>query len=412
MYIENSFVSPKRSSESSNRLFKYYAGYSTDFVRSTLDQLVKNKKAIILDPWNGAGTTTQVCNEFSLRSIGIDINPVAVVLAKAGSLNKPISEKRLNKLFEHLSHNSVVEIDECDFLLQFFEIKTAQFLRACERGIAVFFKMKGAAWNSDLSVDHAFLLSVFFKVVKLYCKELEGSNPTWIKIPKEECRIKITRKKELLSKFRSEVVLALQSVSESKESSARIYLADSKLTGLKASSVDFIVSSPPYLTRIDYVVSVYIELAILNFPSEKVKQLRDATIGTPTMISEVSHSFTLPSYCLSLMEEIRGHHSVSSTGYYDKFFWQYVNGIFLSSKELYRVVKKNGVGVFVVQDSYYKDIKIDLSQIFIEIFQLHGWKLKMVKSFSVKQNMTYINSRSRNYRKDNSINEHVIMFEK
>ena len=41
----------------------------------------------ILDPWNGVGTTTQVARENGNHAIGFDLNPVAVIVAKARQLH-------------------------------------------------------------------------------------------------------------------------------------------------------------------------------------------------------------------------------------------------------------------------------------------------------------------------------------
>lgn len=56
---------------------------------------------------------------------------------------------------------------------------------------------------------------------------------------------------------------------------------------LSSNSVDAIITSPPYCTRIDYAIATVLELAILGFSSENyLTELRNKMIGTPTIIKE------------------------------------------------------------------------------------------------------------------------------
>ncbi|WP_410712175.1 DNA methyltransferase [Bradyrhizobium sp. BEA-2-5] len=49
---------------------------------------------VVLDPWNGSGTTTSVANGAGLTAVGIDINPAMAVVAKARL--SPTTTKDLN----------------------------------------------------------------------------------------------------------------------------------------------------------------------------------------------------------------------------------------------------------------------------------------------------------------------------
>ena len=67
---------PKRSHSSNpskSQWYNYYAGFSSDFVSDTLRFLNLPKGAVILDPWNGSGTTTQISEEMGFSAIGYDI---------------------------------------------------------------------------------------------------------------------------------------------------------------------------------------------------------------------------------------------------------------------------------------------------------------------------------------------------
>src|SRR4051794_27196705 len=72
------FVNPKRSGAAIDELYSYYAGFSPEFVSAALDRLRLAESTTLLDPWNGAGTTTRVAARRGFAVRGFDINPVMV----------------------------------------------------------------------------------------------------------------------------------------------------------------------------------------------------------------------------------------------------------------------------------------------------------------------------------------------
>src|SRR5690348_2313326 len=72
--------------------YPYYAGYSAEFVE---DSIVfaegRGSVANILDPWNGSGTTTQIAHQRNLHSVGFDLNPAMVIVAKAKILSSNVA---------------------------------------------------------------------------------------------------------------------------------------------------------------------------------------------------------------------------------------------------------------------------------------------------------------------------------
>ena len=63
--------------------YPYYAGFSSAFVDSVLDEIGCDSGTIICDPWNGAGTTTQTAFDRAIPSYGFDLNPVMTRVALA-----------------------------------------------------------------------------------------------------------------------------------------------------------------------------------------------------------------------------------------------------------------------------------------------------------------------------------------
>lgn len=58
-----------------SRFFDFYAGYSTSFVADVLLYWNLPGNSVILDPWNGSGTTTDIASKMGYKAIGYDLNP-------------------------------------------------------------------------------------------------------------------------------------------------------------------------------------------------------------------------------------------------------------------------------------------------------------------------------------------------
>src|SRR5207244_1397194 len=84
--------SPKLTSARSRGWYRYYAGYSPEFVEDALASLDLEDGATILDPWNGSGTTTAVAHERGYSALGYDANPALVLAARARLVGADVAE--------------------------------------------------------------------------------------------------------------------------------------------------------------------------------------------------------------------------------------------------------------------------------------------------------------------------------
>src|SRR5262249_16241798 len=124
-------------SKGRNGWFHYYAGYSPEFVSDVLQRIGVGGRRLILDPWNGAGTTTTTAAELGTESVGFDINPVMVIVAKSKLLSPgvkqslfPISQDLVNaaRTVQYAS-------EQVDPLEEWFSPSSASCLRAMTNAI-------------------------------------------------------------------------------------------------------------------------------------------------------------------------------------------------------------------------------------------------------------------------------------
>ena len=64
-----------------HNLYPYKGKFYPRLVRTIANAFQLNEKHIVLDPFNGCGTTTHECALMGIKSIGIDINPIGNIIA-------------------------------------------------------------------------------------------------------------------------------------------------------------------------------------------------------------------------------------------------------------------------------------------------------------------------------------------
>ncbi|TAJ31047.1 hypothetical protein [Bosea sp. (in: a-proteobacteria)] len=422
--------SPKRSLKVPrgwDGFFPYYAGYPESFARALLKSADLPRDAIVLDPWNGSGTTTFSASQLGLASRGFDLNPVMIVIARARLLSPSEADS-----LEPLARDSVkgVRADSRvvqpnDPLLWWFSPSTAALIRSLERRIRAQL-VGGRTLNANgVRLDHiSGLAATFYVALFSVCRQLaapfRSSNPTWLRKPKVDEELISATREAILSAFVTSVknmadALAHRAVeSQTDHTTAELQLADTSLTSLAEASADIVLTSPPYCTRIDYSAATRIELAVMQPLVEvEIEDLRRQMIGStrvPDHHIEVDAAWG-PT-CCHFIATLKTHPSKASSGYYYKTHVDYFEKMARSLANISCGLKPTGAAILVVQDSYYKDIHNDLPGIITEMAAAAGLLLRRRDDFEFKRSMAGINPHTRIYKRAAGAVEAVLCFEK
>lgn len=392
--------------------YRYLAGYTEEFVDDVLTHLEVPSGGLVVDPWNGAGTTTVAAAAAGLNATGFDINPVAVLIGRARLTGSDVTASLVPIAVEICERARSLDFnaDKDDLLGSWFGPTSTHRLRAIERAThCVLVDPDGGLGQGPVDVDDhvSALASLFyvalFRTVRLFVTRFVASNPSWIKGAVGP-RLGLTRQ-EIETAFVQSVRLSdphvgqMQLPGAQHEVRTAVRVASSRQLPLPVAAVDAIVSSPPYCTRLDYVKSTLPELAILRFSSQEVRELRDRMIGTPTVQGgDPSLSRPWGRKTSSVLRAIREHDSKASKTYYNKYFSQYFAGMWDSLLEIQRVVKPGGTAVLVVQDSFYKDVHVDLPGLIGSMAAEAGWAGWERHDFPVPRTMASIHPGARAYR--------------
>lgn len=407
----------------------YYAGYSEAFVESALDYMGTKRTAKLLDPWGGSGTTAIVAARNGINCLTADINPAMATFAAAKS--KIVLESEC-AILEFLDSLSAAEISSIDHItnsevydthtrgaisqilskasLRWTESRDS--LKLSDRNFisAKLLKNEQSILNPELS----FILAALFISLRKLMGHIRLTNPTWIRRDRPLFSVDVDTLLNQLRQSARGMTNDLREFYASNKNTGEVtsIIGDARSILIKSNSIDHIITSPPYLTRIDYAVSTLPELDLLGGP-ELIHQIRHRTTGAPVITqSPKIEDENWGKKCVEILSRVRNHGTQAAAGYYWKNMTQYFADIFSSLSEIKRVLRVDGNALLVVQSSYFKDIEIPLTEIFLEMAENVGLESSIASRQIVRGHMAHKNKRSNVYKNNKIYFEDAILLTK
>jgi hypothetical protein len=407
--------------------FPYYAGYPITFASKILQSAPLKPGARIFDPWNGSGTTTAAAIELGLTGIGVDLNPVMVVISRARLLQSAEAD-----VLAPLAKEIVAQAASSGFvavpnepLAAWFDDDTSAAIRGVEAVIRKFLVGALTLPSQGGSLDQISpVAATLYVALFVVCRDLSivfrSSNPTWLKMPRVPgdrqgmCPNEIYR---LYQEVVDRMALSLECLfDKANEGSvhASLHLGDSVDKSVDDRSIDFVLTSPPYCTRLDYTSATRIELAILHsLLKDDVPALSRQMIGSIRVPNrKVDRQDSWGPKCHSLLDQIKCHPSKASSGYYYKTNLDYFDKMARSIGRISDALKEDGCAVMVVQDSYYKEVHNDLPAIVTEIGELTGLRLGRRDDFIIRTTLAATHAHASKYVRPRGAVETVLCFQK
>jgi hypothetical protein len=280
--------------------------------------------------------------------------------------------------------------------LRYFEAECAASLREVANFVREELLADTPLDISSLAPEYCHALTAIFKTIRTLASPSFGSNPSWLKIKNRVKNRAIFTQEDFTNNLRAN--LALRGTTGNPNNTT-ILQASSTQIPLPANSVDFVVTSPPYCTRLDYVIATLLELLTMGISHNvDLRNLRKQTIGTtiiaaPPKAQRAEWGLT----CLNFLRDLASHPSKESKGYYLRSHLQYFEMLFESIEEISRTLRSGAHTAMVVQSSRYKEIVNDLPQIIVEMMANNGSLLIDRLDFPTKRTLAQINKHSSRY---------------
>jgi len=148
---------------------------------------------------------------------------------------------------------------------------------------------------------------------------------------------------------------------------------------------------------------------------EEIESLRSQMMGTTKIRSAIDRPTTQALVSLSanaLMEEIRCHPTKASATYYFRFFLQYFLDLERFFAWLSAKTSSDAAGIVVIQDSYYKDIRIPLTDIYCEVAEVYSFRGEVLESRKKLNHIGQMSPTQRRHAPGKVLTESVLMFKK
>jgi DNA modification methylase len=316
------------------------------------------QNAIVLDPMVGSGTTLIAARTLGRQGIGLDRDHLAVRLARCACSAfdreelKSLSEstlKRARKIvksrsFELPNVRSKLPEEETTFIRYWFPPASQKQL----------FALAKAVREIEVESQRDVAWVVFSSLI--IAKSAGASHAMDISRSRPHKRLD----KEVILPFDAwdvrfrEAISRLPFVGTQTTTEPSIGHGDARKLSLSSSSVDFVLTSPPYRNAIDYLRGHKFSLIWMGHRLSELRELRGTMIGTERGLWELDG--LPPELEIQLQRRVKESRQIATSR-------QYLSDLRKVLGELYRVLRPKGLALLVIGPTMFNAQKTDAEDI-------------------------------------------------
>lgn len=320
--------------------------------------------ATMLDPFMGSGTALVEAQKMGMKTIGIDLNPYAVLLSKVKTHNYSLASINSIKKF-------IKKLDSNQFDLPIWNFPNIKkWFR--EDIIISLSKIRNTIMSEKDLWVRRYLWVILSEVIYTYSNDRTSTFKLHVKTDEQINKMK----NNVLDEFRCLVSTKYHLLHQSCSSESRIYSGNSESVCklLDDHSVDIICTSPPYgdnATTVTYGQASILFLKWINYKDidsktdEKLIQtyskIDSLSLGGRNNLSKNYESLTLSNYLNSINLNKRRKVQLFMNDY-----WGVI-------KQLVRIIKRNGIIIFTVGNRKVDRKTQPLDKITCEMFSSLGF---------------------------------------
>ena len=228
-----------------------YHRYPAKFIPQIVSRLIDRyteKGELVVDSFGGCGTTLVESKVMGRSSIGVDINPVAILITK--SKKTPIEPIKIEKQFLRLK-------EKMDFFNKNTKVKTLEHERIDywfkpeeKRKLTFLFSEISKTKDQDI---RDFFYCGFSNILKNCSIWLQKSNKPTRDLKKKPADPFVIFPRQIKTMLRGNTnFFNLLQEKKCLKTSCNVYCTDARKIPVKSNSVDLIITSPPYVTSYEY----------------------------------------------------------------------------------------------------------------------------------------------------------------
>jgi hypothetical protein len=342
----------------------------------------------VLDPMAGSGTVLAVARANGHKAIGIDLDPLAVLLSNVWTktVNAEGVRDKATRLLEK-ARRSFQTLRSAEAYPAGGDDETRRFIRYwfddyARRQLAA---LAGAINKVRDEATRNVLWCAFSRLIitknagASLAMDLSHSRPH-----KQFSRAPVKPFNRFLVAVETVVSNCPQPTSGAVGPIASVKQGDARNLKLDDNSIDLVLTSPPYLNAIDYMRCSKFSLVWMGYTVSEIRQLRGDSIGAEVASKEALDT----EWVKSIIKELRLSPSLSNRDH--NLLARYTWDIGHAVGEAARVLRRGGRAVYVVGDCRSRGTFIRNSKILTLLAERHGLSLMWRQCRSLPANRRYM----------------------
>lgn len=354
-----------------------------------LDALGESKTPLkVLDPMAGSGTVVAVARANGHKAFGVDIDPLAVLLASVWT--RTVDARRVNDkaaevldrariaftLFpSRLAYPNGSDDETRKFIRYWFDASARRQLAALSVAIS---RVHDPATRDVLWCGFSRLIITKQAGASL-AMDLSHSRPH-----RAFTRAPVMPFERFLLAVRTVVSNCPQMGTGMLGPPTVVKQGDARQLDIEDSSIDLVLTSPPYLNAIDYMRCSKFSLVWMGYSIAELRKLRAASVGTESSLEEAQEA----PWVRQLVNELRLRPALPNRQ--QSLLATYVWDMGRALGEVSRVLRHGGRAVYVVGDSTIRGTFIRNSAIVSTVATEHGLVLHSRHSRALPDNRRYL----------------------
>jgi len=334
-------------------------------VAGRLIDMFAKPKTVVLDPFCGSGSVLLEAFIRGYESYGIDINPLSLLISrvKTTPINYTPLQNRLEDILETVSTPKRINNPDFFNIEYWFKPQVVSKLASLRTAIDL---IRDKKIKDFFKVVFSFTVRASsntrngeFKLYRIENEKLNNFSPDVIGIFKERAELNISAMADLWKQFKNN------------KTNVAILSEDTRhKTSIRSSSVDIVVTSPPYgdsKTTVAYGQFSRLSLQWLGFNGEDL-DTDNRSLGGRLDTNNLHLGYSSPNlrYALDLISRIDKKRARDVMAFYID-----LNKCFI---ELSRIIKKGGFLCMVVGNRTVKGIQLPTDEIAADFGEYAGFK--------------------------------------
>ena len=381
--------------------YDYKQGYSEELVKRVIELSNPSKDTYVLDPFCGVGTTNLTAQSLGYKSVGIDVNPMAILATETKTHH--FTKEEINNIKKRIDHFVLPNEEEVIFAGKVIDTSFTKDVLSILLRIRRYVEL-----IQDAYVQRFFRLALISILDKCSLKVKDGNGlkfkknyqaiPDLIKLYLDKCRLMLSDIME--ANFDSECWCYLGSM-----------LNEDVFNEIENKSVGLCVFSPPYANCFDYCEVYKLELWIGGFVKsyEDFEKYRSMALRSHVN-SKFNHTLRFNNQDVDTIASL-----VSTFNIWNKNIPDMIRGYFddmeLLLKRVHSMLTNGSKCYIVVANSAYKGILVPTDMLLADIAKQIGYKFDVIKvARKIRSSSQQMKGLYETY--DNLMRESIVVLEK